>query len=316
MGITGSSRDGLTAQEGEATGQARPPNQPPVESVAAVSVAIVTLAILVAAAIVGPVALANGSLDQTNLLAGAVGVLVGSLVGATRRSWNLAARIIVTVVVTALVVGGVVGGIHLLATAPGRDAKQRAAAWPVVATQDFENPTYQLTPPTTSDFGRSESRFEDGRLVFRLSTHRDFTHQVATSVHPISVRDFYTEVDVQLLSGPRDSYCGVLFRWHDNEHWIAFKLGWESFQITQNHGRLPHQRFADPAAAKAVRPGKVNKLAILAGGTAVRFFINQQEVSEQEIDDPDGQVWLAGQAATTSSVLRCAFDNVLVRASP
>lgn len=283
-----------------------------VGTVTALAVALPVLG-LIAVGAQWPEALWHGSLGDSQILVGAVGVVFGAVIGATLVRRPLLVQILIAVLTTAAVYAVVQGWTSYKSTEGARAARAQAARWPLLASQDYEHPSFRLPSSTDTPFGETRTELDHGRLVMVLSTRRDYTHQVGLDPRQPTVQDFYVQADVQLVEGPEDSFCGLLFGWHDNEHWYGDKIGRTQFEVTRNPGQLPHQRLDGPRMVEAIRQDRPNRMSILARGGRVSFFVNDRLVSSRQIGDTTGQVWLAAQAANTPDALRCAFDNVILR---
>jgi hypothetical protein len=84
--------------------------------------------------------------------------------------------------------------------------------------------------------------YMDGRLLLRVDSSCNYTYQVGYELQPRSVGpQYYFAADVEYVSGPADGYCVLLAGWEDSEHWYAFKLNRDAFEVTRNRGSLPHQ---------------------------------------------------------------------------
>lgn len=186
--------------------------------------------------------------------------------------------------------------------------------WKILVQQPFNLPNGPATQRQSFGCSDDSGSFEGGRLVLRIDTCRDHTYQVGYEPQPHQVgADYYLTADVQYVSGPVDGYCVFLFGIRDSEHWYAFKVNRDSFEITRDKGVLPHQVLDGPRTDPAINVGKTNRLSVLMEEGKGSFYINGAKVSDQEILAPDGITNVGVQAAKWSDVARCGFDNVELR---
>jgi hypothetical protein len=262
-----------------------------------------------------PEALWHSSLGDSQILVAAIGTIVAIVLGLVFVRASRTGLTISALVITAVIYAVFPATTYFRASdAENRQARKVAGEWPLVVNQDYEHPGFFVPEPYQNEFGNGRAEVRHGRLVLIVESNRDFTYQVGVSRRPASVADFYARADVELLDGPAGSYCGVLFRWRDREHWLAFKLSGTGFQVTQNPGHLPHRLIMGSVTDPRVNPRGPNTLELMAHGSRVQLFVNRHLVDDLDIQDFDGQVWLAAQAAREASILNCAFDNIEQRA--
>jgi len=189
------------------------------------------------------------------------------------------------------------------------------SGWRVVTQQSFEEQDGPATEDLHDGCTNSIGAYSEKRLLLRLDSCRDYTYQVAFETVTRRTDDsFYIAANVQYLSGPSDGYCALLIGWQDNEHYYAFKLGRDTFEVTRDKGGLPHQGIDGIRSDPAIRSGASNRIAILSDGDITRLAINQVVVSEPHgLDAKAGQLRLGVQATTRSDLVTCAFDDIELR---
>jgi hypothetical protein len=197
-------------------------------------------------------------------------------------------------------------------TNPGRSAASLGEAWPVVDSDRFNDVQQPVGPNDTDQFGKASATIEHGHLVVHYYTLRDATDFWAPNPTPLG--DFYAEVRVKKLPGAADAFCGLVFRFTDPNRWIAFKIREHEFAVTSAESSSQHHVFVGPEVSTAIRSGSWNKLAILARGSGVAFYVNGEKLVDQVIAAVPGSVQMAVQAPNRPSNLACAFGDFLVRA--
>lgn len=187
--------------------------------------------------------------------------------------------------------------------------------WRLTDQQHFEHPDGPAFHADRQGCDSTSGQYEEKALILHLDSCRDYTLQVGYTAHPRTLGDkYFLTADVAYLSGPHDGYCGLLVGWKDNEHYYAFKIGLDTFQVTRDKGGLPHQRVAEPVGPVKINTGKYNRLAVLSEGVNTRFYINGVEVTSLSgLNSISGQTRLAAQAANSSDLITCRFDNVELR---
>jgi hypothetical protein len=294
-----------------------PPSSPPaarhVIDVAGISVALLLLTLIVVAA-KWPMVLWHSSLGDSQIFIAAVGAVASTAVCLVFRRWHMAAHATLAILVTAAIYATLPAALYF----GGHDAANRTALaiaknWPILVDQDYEHPGFFLPEPYNSEFGEGRAEIQNGRLVLLAQSNRDFTYQAGVSRRPPTVGDFYFSARARLVAGPDDANCGLLFRWRDNEHWYAFKIFKDRYEITQNPGQLPHRILLGPSKL-GPNSQQALKIEIFARGSLFQFFLNGHVVDERDIKDFEGQLWLEAQATRYASSLQCSFDDVLVRA--
>jgi hypothetical protein len=67
---------------------------------------------------------------------------------------------------------------------------------------------------------------------------------------------------------------------------------------------LPHQILEGPRPDPIIKPGQVNRLAVLLEGGQAKFYINGAQVSQQEVDSSVSETRIGAQAAVVASIFR------------
>ncbi|NLF12571.1 MAG: DUF4190 domain-containing protein [Anaerolineaceae bacterium] len=191
-----------------------------------------------------------------------------------------------------------------------------AAGWPIVAQDTFEGPTTGVWPLGT---------FEDGMGVF-TTTIESGGYRLAMDISQGSHRlifpstgtltDFYLALDTRQLGGPAGTTYGIDFRVRDNAHMYYFCLYADQYYAV---GRLEDGVWTNLSrgSAAAIRAAGPNRLAILAHGSRLTFFVNDVVVGA--VDDAtydSGAIALGIELLQAGDKAVFEFDNVELRAPP
>jgi hypothetical protein len=128
-----------------------------------------------------------------------------------------------------------------------------------------------------------------------------------------SITDFYISVEVGMLSGTGTAYQGLYFR--DSEDGSYFFTVWENqtydfYRLAPDDIWVP---IIKPVMDSVIRPGRVNRIAVLAQGGQFTFFVNGKLVNSA-FDRKLGSgkvgitagVWAVGRDAVWE------FDNFII----
>ncbi|MFG3602514.1 hypothetical protein [Micromonospora chersina] len=191
------------------------------------------------------------------------------------------------------------------------------AGWRLVSANAFDHPDGPIglgdewrCPNGSMSHGSGS--FSSSRLVLQIRSNCDYTYQVGYSSKEASTgAELYLGADVEFVSGPSDGYCALLFGYVDSEHWYAFKISRDAFEVTQNDGMgSNHIRLDDRRPSAVIIDGAPNRMAVLSSGSEVSFYINRRLVAKHSISNLAGITRVGAQAANFRDVVRCAFDNV------
>ena len=132
--------------------------------------------------------------------------------------------------------------------------------------------------------------------------------------------DLELEFDTVLLSGNDRGWHVVYLRYQDNDnyHGFGFHAGGRVYGFTVLDGERRVWQDAADSAAIRTGYGQVNHVRATATGTTLRFYINDQLVTETNQAAPlEGRVAFSVSAPSGNSSngpTEVAFDNVVIRA--
>jgi hypothetical protein len=194
------------------------------------------------------------------------------------------------------------------------DVPAAASDWPIVLSDPF-GPNVNDWP--VGDY--SDERVTGNRLVtggtYRWKTDA-LDGVIWWSIPDIaSVSDFYLTVEARRVSGVMDGQYGVIFRRADRDNYGLFKIeDSQYFRFSVRH-EGEWDTVIDWTEASAIRPGEVNRLAVIAEGSHFTFYINDEYVGEADDDRlTRGQSGLAIELLDAGDAAIFEFDNFEVRA--
>jgi len=200
-----------------------------------------------------------------------------------------------------------------LRSGAGREVRGSTSSWPVKQRNSFDaNADGWGIHEDSTEYGASTRQVRDGNIILTLDSPRDATTWVGSELAPVS--DFFVSVDIIKLSGPENSYCGMLFGFNNPSDWYSFRVkSDQSFAISHHTGGNTHRQIAGPTNNSAINKEGVNNVMIFAINGIYRFFINDVLVYTDNLPVSEGVIDLMAQAPTNPSIIRCGFDNFELR---
>ncbi len=130
-----------------------------------------------------------------------------------------------------------------------------------------------------------------------------------------SLSDFYLTVQVRRVSGADDAQYGVIFSRADRDNYGLFKIrDSQHFKFSLRH-EGEWDTVIDWAETTAVRPGDTNRLTVVAEGSHLTFYVNDQFVGEADEERLSaGKIGLAIELAEAGDSAVFEFDNFEIRA--
>ena len=195
---------------------------------------------------------------------------------------------------------------------PGSDV----ANWNVVISDSFDTNDNHWNTGDINDPGNATGTLQiiDGKYRWNIGADRTFATITSKSQAPDG--DFYASVDVHQLDGSAVCGYGLLLR--DNSAGVyQFGLADHDKQFSVfawNESTGTSRQLIDPAGSDAIRPGEVNRLAVIAEGAHYSFFINNQPVGEMTDNEwTSGHVTLFTQLCQLGDSAVIEFDNMELR---
>ena len=183
------------------------------------------------------------------------------------------------------------------------------AHWPLVTSDSFD--TDNFTWPVYSDQDGSRN-IQNGEYVWNVrsapgSPGVGWEHWPATSRE---VSDFYVSVDAKATDQINNSTYGLAFR-YTKEGFYVFSLNDKGLVTVEAISFYqPINRLIKPTESALVRHGATNRLSVIATGSRLVFFINDQFFAELDDDTFDhGFVGIQVDLESGEALAQVAFDN-------
>lgn len=193
-----------------------------------------------------------------------------------------------------------------------QNSKSAAMQWKVMAADDFSTNVNQWPlDDTTAEYGPATAQVVDGKYRWTIDPKRSVYYYELAPKFP-TLGDFYATVDARLVRGPARHFYGMVVRVTGQQYYF--------FRI-RNNRYVSVQRVTDRyttlipnTPTTAIKPDAVNKLAVLAQGSHLSFFVNDQFVGQVEDSIlTQGQVGIV-YGVDTPAPAAFEFDNFELRA--
>jgi hypothetical protein len=132
--------------------------------------------------------------------------------------------------------------------------------------------------------------------------------------YQLSAAQSYLSVEIKKLNGSENAYCGLLFHVTENKYY-SFRVNDSAYSLWL-HQNDDWKALIDWTPSSAIRVGEANRLGILAEGSQLRLFVNDENV--YDISDETLQKGYAGILigfASTGDSGAFEFDNFEIRAN-
>jgi hypothetical protein len=151
------------------------------------------------------------------------------------------------------------------------------------------------------------AQIEAGQLQIREARPNTYAY----SLLPATFADFDASVAAQRISGPRNGYYSVLFRYAYDQGY-AFEVADDGYFNVSIHTTSNVKMVVDWTQTTAIKSGQVNTLRVVAIGNQFACYINDQQVAAFK-DDRFQHGSLGFAAGDFKQVgTNVMFDNVLV----
>jgi len=195
-----------------------------------------------------------------------------------------------------------------------------AKSWPRTLTEDFDSPQASTNSSfanldTDDEVSTTKGVISSGVLHMSVKSKKNGSFAPFPANPSPTAADFYLRVDLRKSQGPDSAEAGLLFRMSpDIEHYYTFMLGQKSYYLSVWEGKwrdlVPLTRCA------AIRSGQTNSLAVIAKGTDLILFINDQKVDQvSDTTFSSGRVGV-GIGAHGIEPIIFDFDNFELRRRP
>lgn len=192
-----------------------------------------------------------------------------------------------------------------LAQGKGPSVDQWRSGQPAVSeTFERENDKWKLG--SDDDVVRE---LRDGALYMNVITE----NFIGWTAYEGTFKDFYLEVDATHLAGPVDNIMGVLFRMQDSDNFYMAMLSSDGYAALGKWTIDGVEWLHEWEQTNVVARGEAveNQIGLLAAGSDIVFFVNDEEVSRvRDTAFASGQIALLAGTNKEEGNLEVSFDNL------
>jgi len=194
--------------------------------------------------------------------------------------------------------------------------EKRVLTWPLLASENFDGNSYGwLTGEEESSTLRQSWRIENGLYLWQAQALKaNVSWQVVPTLD--AQDDFYLALRLQKVKGAATANAGLVFRKQDDANYYVFLVndtGGDFSIALLLQGRWQILKNWTPSTA--IRYGGPNKLAVLAEGPMLKFYINERLVAQIANDALSaGQVGMIINLSARSDSALFQFDELELRA--
>lgn len=192
-------------------------------------------------------------------------------------------------------------------------AESVLGSWNVVHLDPFDTNEYNWLVETSEDeYASTTYEIVDGKYRWSSTAYKAFIGWVRADRTHLS--DFYFSVEVQQMTGPDTADYGIVFREDDDSNFYYFGINDQSQYVLYVFFE-EWETLVNFTESDLIKPGEVNRLAVIGEGSHFTFFINDQylmEITDDKI--PEGSVALAAELANENDQAVFEFDNFELRA--
>jgi hypothetical protein len=184
----------------------------------------------------------------------------------------------------------------------GEDFADNELAWPLGLKQD-----HSLAVTSTLEAGRY-------RWVAKVDNGNSYFNLVPTNSPMLT--DFAAVVNVKFGPGDEEALVayGLTFRHVEDDYGFFGITPAGMWQALEVHHTGIYQRALSSSESIDTRPGKVNRLEVIARGSDFVFFINGQQVGTLSAEIDPGQIGLGVDALQSTDTAEVEFTDFEIRA--
>ncbi len=192
----------------------------------------------------------------------------------------------------------------------------RVLDWTLRVTDNFnENQNQWPVGEAETDALQQSWRLENGVYLWQVQARQPAVRWlIKPALDPYE--DFYVAVQLKKMRGAAAANAGLVFRMQDEQNYYAFLVNdtGGDFQILLLEDGQ-QQVLSDWLPSTAIRYGGPNKLAVLAEGTMLKFYLNERLVAQLVNEAlPSGQVGLLVNLSARSDQALFRLDDLELRA--
>lgn len=188
-----------------------------------------------------------------------------------------------------------------------------ATNWEAVLSDMFDsNQNNWLVEESDDEYSLTKYEVVDGIYRWDVTAHQPFIGWVRGDKELLT--DFYLSVDARQVEGADTADYGVIFREDDNSNFYYFGISDQGAYVLYMYYE-EWVTMIDWTDTDLIKPGDVNRIAVLGEGSHFTFFINDRyliDITDETI--PSGNTALAVELAEENDRAVFEFDNFELRA--
>ena len=189
-----------------------------------------------------------------------------------------------------------------------------AKSWPMFMADGFNNNINDWCDgPSSAERLEGSRELLNGQYIWQAEAITDFVWWCAPSGTELS-GDIFVTVDTELQGGVPNTSMGLVFHRLDNDNLYLFRIqnnGWYQFLVLYED---EWETLIEWAETSLIRPGNVNRIAVVAVASHFTFFINDIHLTEFDDDRlSTGRVGLVMGLFDEGDTATISFDNLEIR---
>lgn len=189
-------------------------------------------------------------------------------------------------------------------------------AYPPSFEEDFTgNINNWPTGSATLEFGEVNRLLQAGQYQWTINTSKQDLVYAWPDLDKQT--DFYFAADVQQTGGSNDDNYGIIFRSQGSDSFYFFGINnWKVGTVyLQQNGK--HKMLLQRSLLDSIKPGGINRLAIVAETSHFTFYVNDVYIDElEDATFPNGNIGLGVEIRYQDEGVDFNFDNLEVRSRP
>lgn len=192
-------------------------------------------------------------------------------------------------------------------------AAETAAGSGILFSDSFDSDGYGWATGNFEDrFSQNQVSISDGRYALTV------TAKELAYVEKILPNRKFSDFVLSVEATPQDTEThysyGITFRESPNLHAYAFEIGNDGLYSVQLYDG-EWQKLKDWSSSEVIRAGQTNRLKVIARGSSLTFFVNDEQLTTIEDDSlAEGKISLVMDMFEKGRTATVEFDNLVVQA--
>ncbi len=186
-------------------------------------------------------------------------------------------------------------------------AQMPVAGSKLIYMDDFSDPNSGWLQISTEEL---ESSYKDGEYHILAKKSNWATWRWNRNAGRVT--DFILEIDARLVSGPKDSSYGLIFRVQNNDNFYRFIVDENGHYLIGTRSNGEWTKLLSSTKSEYINKGNsTNRLKIVCQGSQIQAYVNGYHLSTI-VDDLFTDGWIGCTVVTHEPNTHVAFDNIKV----